>query len=113
MPQINNFKNVALSFEEVLEETKAEKKTFKVEDRIFATLNTENFKAVIRLSLKDQNKFGDADPSAIYPAPAGWGKQGWTIFELKFVEDEVIEKALTAAYCEVAPKPLAGKYLPN
>lgn len=113
MPQIEHFKNLALSFEEVIEETKSEKTTFKVEEKIFATLNTENFKAVIRLSTKDQNKYSDTDPSAIYPAPAGWGKQGWTIFELKFVENDLVEEALKASYCEVAPEKLSAKYSAN
>lgn len=107
MPQIENFKNIALSFEKVAEDTKAEKSSFKVEDKIFATLNTANFKAVLRLSTNDQSKFSDSDPSAIYPAPAGWGKQGWTIFELKFVEDDVVEKALIASYHEVTSEQLA------
>ncbi|MBC7417611.1 MAG: MmcQ/YjbR family DNA-binding protein [Pedobacter sp.] len=110
MPQVEHFKNIAISFEDVIEDTQAEKTSFKVEDKIFATLNTQNFKAILRLSTENQVKFSDLDPSAIYAAPAGWGKQGWTIFELKFVEEELIIKALTLSYCEVAPKQLAEKY---
>ncbi|MET4083249.1 putative DNA-binding protein (MmcQ/YjbR family) [Pedobacter sp. UYP30] len=111
MPQVKHFKNIANSFESVIEDTQAEKTSFKVEDKIFATLNTQNFKAILRLSTENQIKYSDLDPSAIYAAPAGWGKQGWTIFELKFVEEVLINKALTQSYCEVAPKQLADKYV--
>lgn len=113
MPQIQNFKNLANSFNEVKEDIQAEKASYKVEDKIFATINTQNFKAILRLSTKDQLKFSDLDPSAIYPAPAGWGKQGWTIFELKFVEESLIKQALTLSYCEVAPETLAEQYKAN
>ncbi|AZI26997.1 MmcQ/YjbR family DNA-binding protein [Pedobacter sp. G11] len=106
----DSFRALALSFEEVVETPNANKNSFKVDDKIFITVDNANLKAVFRLSPKDQSKFSDLDPSAIYPAQAGWGKQGWTIFELSFIESEVLENALRLSYCTVAPEELAKKY---
>lgn len=106
----DSFRELALSFDDVIETPNANKNSFKVDDKIFITIDNLNLKAVFRLTPKDQNKFSDLDPSAIYPAQAGWGKQGWTIFELKFIDDEILENALTLSYCTVAPEDLAKKY---
>lgn len=106
----DSFRELALSFEDVVETPNANKNSFKVDEKIFITIDNVNMKAVFRLSPKEQQKFSDLDPSAIYPAQAGWGKQGWTIFELNFIEAETIEKALTLSYCSVAPEELAAKY---
>lgn len=106
----DSFRELVLSFENVVETPNANKNSFKIDEKIFITIDNANLKAVFRLSPKDQNKFSDLDPSAIYPAQAGWGKQGWTIFELSFIEDEVLENAIRLSYCTVAPEELAKKY---
>ncbi|GGE64799.1 MULTISPECIES: MmcQ/YjbR family DNA-binding protein [Pedobacter] len=107
----DSFRDLTLSFENVAEAPNANKNSFKVDDKIFITIDNLNLKAVFRLTPKDQNKFSDLDPSAIYPAQAGWGKQGWTIFEIKFIEPETLKDAITKSYCTVAPEELAKKYL--
>jgi len=105
-----SFRDFVLSFENVAETPNANKNSFKIDEKIFITIDNSNLKAVFRLTTKDQNKFSDIDPSAIYPAQAGWGKQGWTIFELGFIEEEVLEDAVRLSYCTVAPEDLAKKY---
>ncbi|UKT65321.1 MmcQ/YjbR family DNA-binding protein [Pedobacter mucosus] len=104
------FTKYALAFDEVTENPHLDKNSFKVEDKIFATIDTQNLKIVLKLNEVDQSVFSDFDPSAIYPATGAWGKQGWTIFEIKFVEDDMIKDALTLSYCNLAPKKLADKY---
>ena len=106
----DSFKELALSFENVVETPNGNKNSFKVDEKIFITIDNVNLKAVFRLTPKDQSKFSDLDPSAIYPAQAGWGKQGWTIFELGFIETELLENAVRLSYCTVAPEELAKKY---
>ncbi|MFC3563642.1 MmcQ/YjbR family DNA-binding protein [Pedobacter jamesrossensis] len=104
------FRELALSFDEVTEAPNLDKNTFKVDDKIFVTIDNKNAKAIFKLSVADQNLYSDFDPSAIYPAPAGWGKQGWTIFEINFIEAEKLKEALTKSYCTVAPEKLAKKH---
>ena len=52
-------------------------------------------------------RFCKYDAEIIYPVPGGWGKQGWTIIELKKVRKTMFKDALLTSYCLVAPKNLA------
>lgn len=104
------FRQLALSFEEAAEEPHFEKTSFRVNKKIFATLDTVAGKVVVKLSAVDQSVFCSFDPAVIYPVPGKWGLQGWTIIELKTVKKNMLKDALTTSYCNTAPKRLADKY---
>jgi len=112
MIDIKTVRQFALAFDETEEKPHFEKQSFRVRKKIFATLDTQSKTVVLKLSAVDQSVFSDCNPTAIYPVPGGWGKQGWTKVELKRVKKGVFKDALTTAYCTVAPKKLAEKYLP-
>lgn len=99
-----------LSFDEVIELPHVEKTSFRVNKKIFATLNLQKKQATFKLSEIDQSVFCDFDPNRIWPAIGAWGKQGWTIFDLTALTDDMIFDALTLSYCNVAPKRLSEKY---
>jgi predicted DNA-binding protein (MmcQ/YjbR family) len=99
-----------LSFDEVVEQPHFEKTSFRVNKKIFATLDLHKNKATFKLSAIDQSIFCDFDSNKIQPATGAWSKQGWTIFELTGLTDEMIIDALTLSYCNVAPKRLSEKY---
>lgn len=103
-------RKIALSFDESVELPHFEKTSFRVNKKIFATLDLKNKRACIKLSEIDQSVFSAFDNTIIYPVPNKWGKQGWTFIELKKVKKEVFKDALTVSYCTVAPKRLADKY---
>jgi predicted DNA-binding protein (MmcQ/YjbR family) len=104
---------LALSFEEATEQPHFEKQSFRVKKKIFATLDTKLNRAVLKLSPVDQSVFTDYNSKIIYPVPGAWGKQGWTIVELKKIRKDIFKDALTTAYCTVAPKKLSLKYQPS
>lgn len=104
---------LALAFDEAEEKPHFEKKSFRVRKKIFATLDSGKRLMVVKVSEVDQSVFSAYNSSVIYPVPGGWGKQGWTIIDLKNVKKSLLVDALTASYCNVAPKRLAEKYLPN
>jgi predicted DNA-binding protein (MmcQ/YjbR family) len=104
---------LALAFDEADEKPHFEKKSFRVRKKIFATLDARKRQMVVRLSEVDQSVFTAYNSSVIYPVTGGWGKQGWTIIELKNVRKSLLEDALTTSYCNVAPKKLAEKYFPK
>lgn len=104
------FKTHCLSFEEVTEQPHFEKTSFRVNKKIFATLNVEKNSATLKLSEIDQSVFCAFNPDKIKPATGAWGKQGWTIFELTDLKEEMIVDALTLSYCNVAPQKLSEKY---
>jgi predicted DNA-binding protein (MmcQ/YjbR family) len=113
MMSISSFRKLALSFEETVEEPHWEKPSFRVRKKIFATLRENDKQAIVKLNSIDQSVFCSYDKDVIYPVPGGWGKQGWTIIELRKVSTSLCKDALTTAYCTVAPKKLAVQYLPE
>jgi predicted DNA-binding protein (MmcQ/YjbR family) len=106
-------KTFSLAFEEAEELPHFEKQSFRVKKKIFATLDTKLNRAVLKLTAVDQSVFSSDKNKAIYPVDNAWGKQGWTIVELKKVRKDVFKDALTSSYCNVAPKKLAEKYQPK
>lgn len=107
MVSIEAFRKIALSFPEVTEEPHFEKTSFMVKKKIFATYDDINKRACIKLSEIYQDVFASADRTTIYPVDNKWGKQGWTMIEMKKVKKDLFTDALTTAYCEVAPAKLA------
>lgn len=107
MITIDYLRQLALSFPEATEQGHFEKTSFRVGKKIFATYDEKVNRACIKLSEIDQDVFSSAGKTAIYPVPNKWGKQGWTFVELSEIKKELLEDALTTAYCEVAPKRLA------
>jgi hypothetical protein len=101
---INEFTEMAFSFEGVVSQPHFDRTAFKVVGkRIFATLHEKSESANIVLSLQEQKIFCTIDPS-IYPVPNKWGDKGWTTFEMKKIESPVILDALNSAYKNVLGK---------
>ncbi len=113
MVSIETFRKLALAFEGADEQPHFEKTSFRINKKIFATLDMKNNRACIKLSVVNQSVFCAYDIAIIYPVPNKWGKQGWTFVELKKVRKDFFLDALTCSYCEVAPKKLAEKYSPR
>lgn len=107
MVSIDTFRKLALSFPEATEEPHFEKTSFRVKKRIFATYDDKLKRASVKLSEADQSVFSLIDKTIIYPVGNKWGKQGWTLIEMKRVQKDLFTDALTTAYCEVAPANLA------
>lgn len=98
------FKNLALSFPGIISQPHFDRTAFKIEGkRIFATLHEKNESANILLSLPEQKLFSEIN-QLIYPIPNKWGTHGWTTFEIKNLERDVVFEALRSAYEEVLKK---------
>lgn len=110
MISLTMVRKLALAFEAVQEKPHFEKTSFRIKNKIFATVDTGMKVVVLKLSEIDQSVFCSADRTAIYPVPGTWGRQGWTRFDMKKVRKDVFTDALTTAYCNVAPSKLASKY---
>ena len=110
MIDTGTFRQMALSFEESVEQPHLNKTSFRVNKRIFATLDAVAGKIVVKLSEVEQSVFCGYDRSVMHPVNGGWGKQGWTLINLKTVSAEILLDALTTSYCNVAPIRLSEKY---
>ncbi len=109
MITIPAFTKLALSFADVVQLPHFELISFRVNKKIFATLDEKNNRAMVKLSLPDQSSFSSYDPTIIYPVPNAWGAQGATYIELDKVGRAILKDALTTAYHTAAQKKLAGK----
>jgi len=113
MVTLATLRKIALSFPETSEEPHFEKTSFRVKKKIFATYDDKTKRACIKLSEIDQDLFSLADNTIIFPVANKWGKQGWTLIEMKKVTKELFIDAITTAYCEVAPLKLAEQVNPK
>ena len=102
MVDTTTFKSLAMSFPETKELTHFEKTSFRINNKIFATLDESHQKACLKLDEVDQSVFCLIDPTIIYPVNNKWGKQGWTYVELNKVKKNLLKDALSKAYSTVA-----------
>ncbi len=110
MQTINQFRKLALAFEEVYEEPHFEKASFRIRKKIFATLDVDSQIVVLKLPLIQQSVYHEMDAAMVYAVEGVWGKQGWTKISLKLVSKEILQQLLIIAYSNVAPKKLGLKY---
>ena len=113
MISLSAAKQLALSLPEAEEKSHFEKPDFRIRNKVFAVLHVDKNVMVIKLSLIDQSVFCAFDAAVIYPVSGGWGRQGWTIVNLKKVKKAMLVDALTTAWKTVAPVTLVKKYFPN
>lgn len=102
MIKTETFREMALSMPKAVELPHFDKASFRVNKKIFATLNKERSIATIKLNAIDQNVFASVNPGIIFPVPNKWGKQGWTHIDLKKVRKNTLIDALTTSYFGVA-----------
>ncbi len=94
----NSFREIAMSYADVTEHRELEKRSFKIKDRFFASVEESSRIAVLRLNLKGQKKIITLNDKAIYPVDGKRGEKGWTIIELENIEEDVIQEGLKMAY---------------
>ena len=104
MVTLETFRQLALSFPGAEERPHFEKISFRVKNKIFATLSATENRACLKLSLVNQSVFCAYDKNIIYAVPNKWGQQGWTLFELQKIKKEMLKDALSTAYDEVLLK---------
>lgn len=104
MVNVETFRKLALSFSDTTEQPHFDKTSFRINKKIFATLDVKISRACLMLSEIDQSVFSAYDKSIIYPVPNKWGKQGATFVELKRVRKAMLKDALEQAYNKITQK---------
>ena len=102
---------MALSLPDVIELPHFDRASFRINKRIFATMDEKKKIAVLMFSPLEQSVFCAFDRSIIYPVPGGWGLQGSTIFELTKVKKAMLKDALKVVYNEIVKKTAKKKKL--
>ena len=103
------FRQLALSFPDTIELPHFDKASFRVNKKIFATLDIKNVRACVLLSEIDQSVFSAFDHAVIYPVPNKWGKKGATFIELKSVRKDMLKDILNQAYLRITEAKIKSK----
>ena len=104
----NEFRELALSFPEVIESAHMHHPDFRVGGKIFATLGyPDENSAMVKLSPDDQKEFVRTSPGIFTRVKGAWGRQGGTNIYLPAATIKIVREALTAAWRNTAPKRLS------
>ena len=95
---IEQFTEMALSFEGTLSQPHFDRTAFKITGKkIFATLHEKSETANLVLTPAFQKIFCEMS-KGIYPVANKWGEKGWTTFDLRNVEKGIILEGLASAW---------------
>ena len=104
------FRKIALALPETIEGSHQGHADFRVGKRVFATLGyPDDSWGMVKLTPEQQATLVAAEPEIFRPIPGGWGKHGSTNVRLAKADSATLKSALTLAWRNVAPKPLAAQ----
>jgi hypothetical protein len=107
----NDFRRLALSLPETIESAHMDHPDFRVRGKIFATLGyPEKGWGMVKLTPEQQHYFSKVDPAVFVPVKGAWGRQGATSVHLKTVSKTTLQRAISAAWRNTAPKRLAEQF---
>ena len=86
---IETFRKLAMALKDVEKLPHFEKTSFRINKKIFATLDVKENRACLMFDPIQQSVFSAYDNSIIYPVPNKWGQKGATYVELKKVKKSV------------------------
>lgn len=105
------FRRLALRLPEASEGAHMKHPDFRVRGRIFATLGyPDKTRGMVKLTPEQQEEFVRTEADAFTPVTGKWGQQGATSVLLKAANQDVLRRALAAAWCNAAPKELAKQF---
>jgi hypothetical protein len=110
MITIEQARKAALSLPETEEKPHFHLTSFRVQNKIFATIHADKYYVMVKLSAIDQSVFCSYNTKMIFPVPGGWGRKGATFVNLKKVKKAMFTDALTTAWKTTAPAKLVEKY---
>jgi hypothetical protein len=106
------FRRLALSFPEAFEGSHQRHPDFRVRGgKVFATLAYPDRKwGLMKLTSEQQEEFVSSEPKVFEPVSGGWGRGGATSVRLKSATRAILRPAMTAAWCNAAPRKLAREF---
>jgi len=98
MVDLETARQIALSFPRSEEKDHFGIPSFRVNNKIFATLWVKENRMMVKLSPIDQSVFNSFDPTIFFSVPNKWGLKGATFVELSKVRQDMLQDALNIAY---------------
>lgn len=109
MPTAQEFRALALSLPEAEERLTWGHPTFRVRDKMFATLAEDGEQASIKATLEAQAALVASDPDT-FSVPAYVGRHGWVRVRLRTVDQDELAELLAEAWRRTAPKRLVAAF---
>ena len=83
--------------------------TFRVRDKMFATMSDDGQQATVKATRQEQAALLAADP-ATFGVPAYVGRHGWVSVQLATVDPTELRELMVEAWRQTAPKRLVTAY---
>jgi YjbR len=117
----DDFRRMALALDGAIESAHIGHPDFRVGNRIFATLHTDDRFGMVALTPEQQRELIDEHPEMFSPEAGAWGRGGSTRVHLAAAQEEVIGVALTLAWQNAirknnekrSPRKLSGRATRN
>jgi hypothetical protein len=103
------FRRAALSFPEAVEKETWGHPTFRVRDKMFATMSAEGDSASVKASREAQAALVGSEPET-FSVPAYVGQHGWVAIRLDRVDADEAVELLDEAWRATAPKRVVAAY---
>ena len=97
-----DFRRIALGMDGAAEGSHMGHPDFRVNGKIFATIDADGKQGMVRLTPEQQERFIREQPAMFHPAAGAWGRQGSTMVTLAAATDEVVGEAMTLAWQNLA-----------
>lgn len=95
---VERFRRIALALEGASEGAHMGHPDFRVGNRIFASLHTNNQFGMVKLTPDQQASFIEDHPGAFTPEAGAWGRTGCTRVILEAVSEDALGETLTLAW---------------
>jgi hypothetical protein len=105
----DDVRRIALSLPETEEKETWGEATFRVRNKIFATLSADGDLAGVKASLDEQQELIEAHPET-FSISHYTGRFGWVTVKLDSVDPELMEDLIVDAWRRTAPKRLVKLY---
>lgn len=94
-----DFRRLALNFEDTFESTHMKHPDFRVGGKIFATLNQDESVGMVKLTPEQQDFYIKKLPDDVFmPCAGAWGKSGYTNVKLEAVDEKTLSDVLELAW---------------
>ena len=106
----NQFRRLALSFPEAVEDSHMGHPDFRVRQKIFATLGPKEAWGMVKVPPEDQAVLIRTEPEVFEPIQGAWGRRGCTKVHLKAASEPSVRQALERAWRLHAPASLVKEF---
>jgi hypothetical protein len=101
----DDFREIALSMQGAIERAHMGHPDFRVNDRIFCTLHSNDQWGMVKLTPEVQREVIRTHPKMFEPASGAWGRQGSTMVRLDVADKGTVRGAIVLAWQTAVDKP--------